>query len=599
MNNKEIKKEIDPVSVLEKAPAETQAEKSVETEPEMTEERLTEIATEAMSEIGTESKKVTTSVDERIEKAESSIGLSPEKEKEIYEKGGFAEKIDAIKKGISQLAEFVKDSVSGLFVKKIERKQMSEKELKIWQEKRMKEWEEKKRKEREEELKAEELRKKAEKDQEEKESREKPIRGAGILDIEKFNNLPVLGKPLEMDRNEKVIEGQPIDFDNIAVVRLFKSFNGPNFETPPDYIESSFGRSSGTDLRETVHFTLNHPVEGHSMGSWSDAEAAVIIPFKDMVEVNGLPKNFLSEDTYWRAEKLSIPPSAIWLHKGKENSGTPKNLRENQHFIKTAENKEIHQAVVVVLERMGFTSIKERKIFGSRLDAVMSEFKEKYNLVGEQHDLTIDNRVLDRVNIYELFLKDEWRNAENRWDKLGGFLGEGVGSLPEALNLLDPEKRGRVLSAFKKVLALTPQNLISPEKLEPRSYQFALEFYRKLDEWMLDLERLINKEENKPEIFDENSQKRKEELINFIKLLDQGTIETYFNQFYPLKNYLESYFRKNREEEFFYGVDDVKYAIELLKERGSTEVNTYFSEHPQLKKDQEHKMELMNKFRSM
>jgi len=112
MNNKETEKETPPVTVLEKEKEmEETPEEKIEASPEMTEEQLAEVATEAMSEIHTESKKVIVSADERIEKVESSISLSPEKEKAIYEGGGFGEKVEGVKEEIVQLSKATKESV--------------------------------------------------------------------------------------------------------------------------------------------------------------------------------------------------------------------------------------------------------------------------------------------------------------------------------------------------------------------------------------------------------------------------------------------------------------------------------------------------------
>ena len=42
----------------------------------------------------------------------------------------------------------------------------------------------------------------------------------------------------------------------------------------------------GSPRKPTIHFTLNHVVKAHGQGSWTDADRVLIMPFKDLVELN-------------------------------------------------------------------------------------------------------------------------------------------------------------------------------------------------------------------------------------------------------------------------------------------------------------------------
>ncbi|MSU45523.1 MAG: hypothetical protein EXS47_02770 [Candidatus Zambryskibacteria bacterium] len=92
----------------EQARPKTEREQNPEVS-EVDEAGLDKPAEEVDAEIEAKQADVFASADKRIESAPTSVGVSPEKAKEIYESGGFAERIKSIKEKIAALAESAKE----------------------------------------------------------------------------------------------------------------------------------------------------------------------------------------------------------------------------------------------------------------------------------------------------------------------------------------------------------------------------------------------------------------------------------------------------------------------------------------------------------
>jgi hypothetical protein len=71
-------------------------------------------------------------------------------------------------------------------------------------------------------------------------------------------------------------------------------------KTEAGYEMQSTFDGSGRELpRVTQHFSLNHPVESHAGGDWSDSSYAIISPLKSVIRQNGSPAVLNTVDTYW------------------------------------------------------------------------------------------------------------------------------------------------------------------------------------------------------------------------------------------------------------------------------------------------------------
>ncbi len=85
------------------------------------------------------------------------------------------------------------------------------------------------------------------------------------------------------------------------------------------YVRSCFdsgGEEEKNIARLTIHFALNHHVEGHTGGSWSKQRYVLLAPLEDMIELNGLPYSMRPEDTYFMTspnDPFRLPRSTVLL----------------------------------------------------------------------------------------------------------------------------------------------------------------------------------------------------------------------------------------------------------------------------------------------
>lgn len=66
--------------------------------------------------------------------------------------------------------------------------------------------------------------------------------------------------------------------------------------------------------RSSLHFTLNHVVEDHLAGAWSDMGYVVVAPFAGVRQRNGVPANLLGVDTWWEVDPgaaLTLPDAVL------------------------------------------------------------------------------------------------------------------------------------------------------------------------------------------------------------------------------------------------------------------------------------------------
>jgi len=62
--------------------------------------------------------------------------------------------------------------------------------------------------------------------------------------------------------------------------------------------------------RNTIHTTLNYPVESHRHGSWRDSNTIILSPYIEMIKENGKPVNVAWQDTFWWNE-IKYPEKSI------------------------------------------------------------------------------------------------------------------------------------------------------------------------------------------------------------------------------------------------------------------------------------------------
>ncbi len=140
---------------------------------------------------------------------------------------------------------------------------------------------------------------------------------------------------------------------------------------------SDFGPSAGKIMsvrdamgasRNSVHFTLNHPVESHRLGSWEKCKFAYIMPYKATKEANAAGKIIegLPHDLYTNGS-VTIPEGSVIvkynknIESGKVLVSTDKNL-SGVKIIETSDD--VYGTVNNVIEKMGYTKATPDNVGG-------------------------------------------------------------------------------------------------------------------------------------------------------------------------------------------------------------------------------------------
>ena len=140
---------------------------------------------------------------------------------------------------------------------------------------------------------------------------------------------------------------------------------------------SDFGPSAGKIMsvrdamgasRNSVHFTLNHPVESHCLGSWEKCKFAYIMPYKATKEANAAGKIIegLPHDLYTNGS-VTIPEGSVIvkynknIESGKVLVSTDKKL-SGVKIIETSDD--VYGTVNNVIEKMGYTKATPDNVGG-------------------------------------------------------------------------------------------------------------------------------------------------------------------------------------------------------------------------------------------
>lgn len=124
--------------------------------------------------------------------------------------------------------------------------------------------------------------------------------------------------------------------------------------------------ATGFDIpRSTVHFTLNHIVQGHAYGNWDGQPYVVVMPYLDVVEKNGNPQELALFDTWFSPN----PDTGMVLPEGTRVVRPATDLPAGQ-LIEVRGNE-------VVYKSIDFTP-EEEKLILSKLDSVDKMAYERY-----------------------------------------------------------------------------------------------------------------------------------------------------------------------------------------------------------------------------
>ncbi|MBQ7450774.1 hypothetical protein IJS77_05090 [bacterium] len=160
-------------------------------------------------------------------------------------------------------------------------------------------------------------------------------------------------KPTKLDPHN-------IESSSLALVHL------TNYEPENGMILSTRDKLGGS--RNSVHFTLNHPVRSHRMGDWDDCPYAVIMPYDSAVSANSAGKfvEGMPNDLYTNGS-VAIPEGAVIIKLNPEiEKGTVRvsefSGKKGVKLVETSEKP--YNLVPAVLEKMGYSHIEADGFFG-------------------------------------------------------------------------------------------------------------------------------------------------------------------------------------------------------------------------------------------
>ena len=197
--------------------------------------------------------------------------------------------------------------------------------------------------------------------------------------------------------------------------------------------------------RNSVHFTLNHPVEAHRNGDWDSKKYAIIMPFEATVNANKQGKFIegMPNDIYTNGS-VTIPGGSIIL---KENTDLKNGeIKISNHpmidDVKIIETSvKPHEIAPAVIEKMGYDYHK-----GS---GVMGLFSE-----GRKKDKDIDS-VCNNYNSWVEFCNSQGIKANRHTGSIGFVLEttiENIGALAKRNSWIHKEFDGTKINVKNHML---------------------------------------------------------------------------------------------------------------------------------------------------
>ena len=166
-------------------------------------------------------------------------------------------------------------------------------------------------------------------------------------------------KQLDVDLKPKNVEPKPLDARNInenalALVHMTK------YEPKDGVILSTRDKLGGS--RNSVHFTLNHPVTSHRGGDWDGCNYAIIMPYTAVKKLNGDDKFIegMPNDLYTNGS-VKIPEGSIIVKQNSKLENGDVKISEHPTIkgVKVLETVLLpHEITPSVIEKMGYTHLE-------------------------------------------------------------------------------------------------------------------------------------------------------------------------------------------------------------------------------------------------
>lgn len=224
---------------------------------------------------------------------------------------------------------------------------------------------------------------------------------------------------------QKPLNPRNIDANSLVLVHMTK------YDPENGVILSTRDKLGGS--RNSVHFTLNHPVIAHRSGSWDDCSCAVIMPYNSTVKLNGNDKFIegMPNDLYTNGS-VKIPEGSIIMKHNPDLEAGTIDISEHNSIkgVKVIETSELpHDLVPFVIEKMGYTHLNADgpiglfsygKHNGEDIDEAMDnlaswkDFCETQGLKATRHTGSagdIAEKLIE--NVAKLCVNNSWRGGKN------------------------------------------------------------------------------------------------------------------------------------------------------------------------------------------
>ena len=179
-----------------------------------------------------------------------------------------------------------------------------------------------------------------------------------------------------VDLVPKDMKPTPLDVLNIKPSSLVL-VHMTNYEPENGKISSTRDKIGGT--RNSVHFTLNHPVAAHRAGDWDEMNYAIIMPYESTINSNSKNKFIegMPNDIYTHGS-VDIPEGSIIVKYTPELDGE---IKFSKHPTLTGVriieiSVKPHDVIPYIIEKMGYTYCGANALMGlfSQDDAEVKDY---------------------------------------------------------------------------------------------------------------------------------------------------------------------------------------------------------------------------------
>lgn len=201
----------------------------------------------------------------------------------------------------------------------------------------------------------------------------------------------------EEKTNKPWQEGDPsISLDQIAFVKAIKDIRCVSVNENGEITLMNAARSTnGAIPRITNHTAINHLVNDHMVGEWSNPELIIIMPGESTVDLNGLPQNLAHVDTFWYGDiKIPIDSILLWRDTIPEGFANSRYKNVGLKMINDIEDKAKSLEEII----SNPSDIQELNKAEAELNDLRKESHQKFQDIVSSHLLEMNYTPLTREN---------------------------------------------------------------------------------------------------------------------------------------------------------------------------------------------------------